>query len=183
MRIGGKLVPGVKRKRRNGRPILPRFRMMRLIAIASRLIGNPAERAAICHPDRERAARARHKRLKERRFFGCAPDVAGEDRLRRRGEKGWNIKKPGAQFDAPQLRLILRVEKRALSSFLEFSPFQRNSKNPRVSPTVILYARWYESSLGSASRAYFWVSDGPESFKRSINRASGCGSESCRVRS
>jgi hypothetical protein len=30
-----------------------------------------------------------------------------------------------------------------LGSFLEFSPFQRVGENSRVTPTVILYDRWY----------------------------------------
>src|SRR5260370_5474905 len=64
--------PGFDQRRRHRRPAASGFRMRRLIAVAA-FVGDPAERPAVAHHDRERLAGARHPRPKERRL--------GQDRL------------------------------------------------------------------------------------------------------
>ena len=67
MRIAAELAPRSQDDVRNRRPRLAGFRMRRLIAIAARLVGHPAERAAIRHAHRHRLAGARHARHVKRR--------------------------------------------------------------------------------------------------------------------
>ena len=77
-RIPGERRPRFEHHRRHRRPSDSRLRMGRLIAIAVD-VGDPAERPAIRHPDREGFSAPRHARLVERR--------PGEDGAERREQR------------------------------------------------------------------------------------------------
>jgi hypothetical protein len=81
MRIARHLPPQVEHHRRYRRPRLAGVGMGRLVAVAALAVRYPAERPEIGHADRQRLARAGHRRDKERRRRHCLAEYGDQFKL------------------------------------------------------------------------------------------------------
>ena len=85
LRMVRDLAPEIEQCLGDRRPGFARHRMRGLVAVAALLVGDPAELAAIGHPDAHLLAGLRHGRHVERRRLDDAADVFDQRCLRGRG--------------------------------------------------------------------------------------------------